>query len=241
MYLSSGIKLSKIHKIIKFKQSNWLKEYIDFNTEKRKNSKNSFERSFFKLLVNSIYGKCMENIGKRINAKLINNSKDYAGYVSKQNFISQKIFNKTFVSIHQIKSVLTLDKPIYVGFSVLELSKLLMYKFHYEYVKNKFDPRLLFIDTDSLVYDIKGEVVYEKSFQDKELFDFSNYPVNSKYYDPKHNAVLGKMKDEFKGKIINEFVGLKSKMYLLISVDDEEVSKAKGVNKKKQRICWCFV
>ena len=84
------MKLSKIHRVIKFKQSNWLKEYIDFNTEKRKNSKNSFQRSFFKLLVYSIYGKCMENIRKRIIVKLINNSKNYARYLSKSNFISQK-------------------------------------------------------------------------------------------------------------------------------------------------------
>ena len=174
----------------------------------------------------------MENIRKRINIKLINNSKDYARYVSKPNFISQKIFSRDFVAIHQIKSVLTLDKPIYVGFSILELSKLLMYKFHYEYVNNKFDAKLLFTDTDSLAYEIKGKDVYEKSFQIKELFDFSSYPVSSKYYDPKNNAVLGKMKDEFKGKIISEFVGLKSKMYPLISIDDEEVTKAKGVNKK---------
>ena len=118
-----------------------------------------------------------------------------------------------------------------MGFSILELSKLLIYKFHYEYVQNKFDAKLLFTDTDSLVYEIKGDV-YEKSFQDKELFDFSNYPVNSQYYDPKNSAVLGKMKDEFKGKIISEFIGLKSKMYSLICVDDKEVSKAKGINKK---------
>ena len=142
--------LTKVHRTLKFKQSNLLKEYIDFNAEKRKNSKNSFERGFFKLLVNSIYGKYIENIRKRINVKLISNSKDYARYVTKPNFISQKIFSKNFVGIYQIKSVLILDKPIYVGFSVLELSKLLIFKFHYEYVKNKFDAKLLFTDTDSL-------------------------------------------------------------------------------------------
>ena len=114
---------------------------------------------------------------KKINFKLINNSKDYARYVSKPNVISQKILSRNFVAIHQIMSVLILDKPIYVGFSILELSKLLMYKFHYEYVKNKFDAKLLFTDTDSLVYEIKGKSVYEKSFQDKALFDFSKFKV----------------------------------------------------------------
>ena len=119
-----------------------------------------------------------------------------------------------------------------MGCSVLELSKLLMYKFHYEYVKNKFDAKLLFTDTDSLVYEIKGEDVYEVSYSDKHLLDFSNYLLNSKYYDPSYGSVLGKMKDEFKEVPISEFIGLKSKIYSLISVDNVEVSKAKGVNKK---------
>ena len=93
----------------------------------------------------------MENIRKRISIKLINNSKDYLRCVSKPNFISQKIFHKNFISVHQKKSVLTLNKPIHVGFSILELSELLMHKFHYDYVCNKYDAKLLFTDTDSLV------------------------------------------------------------------------------------------
>ena len=153
-----------------------MKEYIHFNTEKRMNSKNAFGVQFLKLMINCIYGKTCENIRKRINVKLVNNSKDYLRCVSKPNFISQKIFDKNFVAIHQIKLVLTLNKPIYVGFTVLELSKLFMYKFHYEYVCNKFDAKLLFTDTDSLVDEIKDKDVYEECFKDKKLFDFSGYP-----------------------------------------------------------------
>ena len=99
------------------------------------NSKNAFEVQSFKLMINCIYGKTCENIRKRINVKLVNNSKDYLRCVSKPNFISQKIFDKNFVTIHQMKPVLTLNKPIYVGFIILELSKLFMYKFHYKYDK----------------------------------------------------------------------------------------------------------
>ena len=109
----------------------------------------------------------MENIRKRISVKLINNSEDYLRCVSKPNFISQKIFDKNFIAVHQIKSVLTLNKPIYVGFSTLELSKLLTYKFHYDYVCNKYDAKLLFTDTDSLVYEINSENVYEQYFKDR--------------------------------------------------------------------------
>ena len=129
-------------------------------------------------MVNNIFCKTAENSRKTLNVRLINNAKDYVRYASKPNFISQKIFSKTVVAIHQIKSVLTFDKPIYVGFSVLELSKLLMYKFHYEYVKNMFDAKFLFTDTDSLVYETKREDVYKVYYSDKHLFDFSNYPVN---------------------------------------------------------------
>ena len=221
------MKLIKIHRVLKFKQSNWLKEYIHFNTEKRMNSKNAFEVQFFKLMINCIYGKTCENIRRRINLELVNNSKDYLRCVSKPNSISQEIFDKTFVAIHQIKPVLTLSKPIYVGFSVLELSKLFMYKFHYEYVCNKFDAKLLFTDTDSLVYEIKDKDVYEECFKDKKMFDFSGYPKDSKYYDSANKKVLGKMKDEFYEVKLFEFVGFKSKMYSLNSVDDREVNKAK--------------
>ena len=131
-----------------------------------------------------------------------------------------------------MKSVLTLNKPIYVGFCILQLSKLLMYQFHYKYVKNEFDPKLSFADTDSLVYKIKSKVAYEECFKDIKLFDFSGYPVDLKFYDSRNEKVFGKMKDKFKGQIINEFIGLKSKMYSLTSIDNKETSKEKGVNKK---------
>ena len=223
LYLELGMKLIKIPRILKFKQSNWLKENIEFNTQKRTETKDKFSQNFFKLLINSIYGKTLENIMKKINVKLINNSKDYLRCLSKPNFVSQKIFSN-FIAVHQIKSVLILNKPVYVRFCILELSKLLMYQFHYKYVKNKFDAKLLFTDTDSLVYEIKSKDVYEECFKDKELFDFSEYPVDLKFYDSTNKKVLGKMKDEFKGQIITEFICLKSKMYSLTSIDNKETS-----------------
>ena len=103
---------------------------------------------------NSVFGKAMENLTKRINVELVNNAKDYVRSISKPSFVSQKIFTKHF-AIHEIKPVLTLNKRIYVGFSILDLSKLLMYEFHYKYLKSKFYAKLLFTDTDSLVYEIK--------------------------------------------------------------------------------------
>ena len=120
LYLSLGMKLTKIRRILKFKQSDWLKKYIDFNTDKRKNSGNSFEKDFFKFMNNAVFGKTVENLRTRTNFKLINNAKGYVRCISKASFFPQKIFSKYFVAIHEIKPVLTLNKPIYVGFSILD-------------------------------------------------------------------------------------------------------------------------
>ena len=151
---------------------------------------------------NSAFCKKMENLRKIISARL-----------SKLSFVSHKIFSKYFVAIHEIKPVLTLNKPIYVGFSILDLSKYLIFEFHFKYIKSKFDAKLLFTDTDSLVYEIKAEDIYENFYEEQNLFDFSDYPLNSKFFDPVNKKVIGKIKYEFKGRIISEFVGLKSKMY----------------------------
>ena len=155
LYLSLEMKLTKIHRVLKFKQSNWMKKYIDFNTEKRKNAVNDFEKNFFKLMINSVYRKTMENLRKRINLRLVNNENDFLKYTSRPTYVTHKIFDKDYAAIHEIKPVLILKKPIYVGFTVLELSKWLMYDFHYNFIKKNFNSELLFTDTDSLTYEIR--------------------------------------------------------------------------------------
>ena len=233
LYTSLDIKVLKVHRILKFKQSCWMKKCIDFNTQKRMAAVNKFEKDFFKLMNNSAFGKTMENLRNRIDVKLLNNAEKYLKWVSRPNFVSQKIFDETFVAIHMKKVTLTLIKPIYVGFIVLELSKTLMYDWHYNYFKKKFDCNLLFTDADSLMYEIKSnEDVYEKLYADKDLFDFSDYSRDSNFFDASNKKVTGKMKDEMRDKVIFEFVGLKSKMYSILTVDDEEKMRAKGVNIK---------
>ena len=155
LYLSLGMKLTKIHRVLKFKQSDWMKKYIDFNTKKRMNAANDFEKDFFKLMINSVYGKTMENLRKRINVRLVNNEKDFLKYTSRPTYITHKIFGEDYAALHEIKPVLILNKPIYVGFTVLDLSKWKMYDFHYNFIKKNFNAELLFIDTDSLTYEIK--------------------------------------------------------------------------------------
>ena len=207
------MKLTKIHRVLKFKQSDWMKKYIDFNNEKTKNAANDFEKDFFKLMINSVYGKTMQNLRKRINVRLVNNAEDFLKYTSKPTYITHKIFGKDYAAIHEIKPVLVLNKPIYVGFTVLDLSKWKMYDFHYNFIKKNFNAELLFTDTDILAYEIQSKNVYDEFFKWKDLFDFSNYPKDSKFFDPTNKKVIGKMKDEFGGVIVDKFVGLRSKMY----------------------------
>ena len=233
LYLSLGMKLVSVHRVLKFKRSDWLKKYNDFKTDRRKNAVNSFEKEFLKLMNNRIYGKTMENLGKRLKIRLVNYDKDYKKFVRKPSIVSQKIFSKNFVTIHEIKPVVTLNKSINVKFSILDLSKLLMYEFYSKQIgtKENNSAKLLFTDTDSLVYDIETDDVYQDFYKNKYLFHFSDYPEDLKFFDLINKKVIGKMKDEFKGKIINKFVGLKSKMYSLVIVNNEEIKKAKVVNK----------
>ena len=140
--------------------------------------------------------------------------------MSKPSFVTQKIFNKN-------EPVLTTDKPIYIEFSILDLSKHLMYELHYKYFKGKYNANLLFTDTGILVCEIEIKDIYEDFYEDKSLFDFSNYPQDSNFFDPVNKKVINKMKDEFKGTIISEFFGLKSKVYSLNAVDGGEIKKAK--------------
>ena len=126
-------------------------------------------------MINSVYGKAMENFQKRVNVRLVNNAEDFLKNTSEPTYITHKFFNKNFAAIHEIKPVLILNKSIYVGFTVLDLSKWKMYDFHYNFIKKNFNAELLFTDTDSLAYEIKSKNVYEEFFKRKDFFDFSNY------------------------------------------------------------------
>ena len=169
LYLFSGMKLTKIHRVLTFKQYDWMKKYIDFNTKKRTNAADSFKKDFFKLMINSVYGKTMENLRKRINERLVNNKKDILKYTSRPTHITHKIFGKNHAAVHEVKPVLTLIKPVYVRVTVLELSKWLVYYFLYNFVKKHFGAKLLVTDTDSLTYEIISEGVYEEFFKHKHL------------------------------------------------------------------------
>ena len=232
LYLSLGLKLKKIHRALQFSQSNWLAEYIDFNTLKRVKAKNAFEKDFFKLANNSVFGKTMENKRKRCNIQLVANPDRMLRLAARPTYVSHKIFHENLVAVHYRQTKLLMDKPLYVGMCILELSKLLIYDFHYNYILPKYpDAKLLFTDTDSLTYHIKTEDIYADFFADRERFDNSDYPSDSKFYFAENKKVIGKFKDETSGVPIREFIGLKSKMYSISLDNDKDSKKAKGVKK----------
>ena len=181
-------------------------------------------------MINSVYGKTIENLQKREKVRLVNNKKNFFKYNSRLTPITHKIFGNNYAAIHEIKPVLMLNKSIYLEFTVLELSKSLVYDFHYKFIKKHFDAELLYSDTDSLTYEIKSEDIYEEFFKHKHLLDFSNFLKDSKFFGKANKKVIGKMKYVSEGKIINEFVGLKSKVYSMKIFDVKESNTTKGMN-----------
>ena len=232
--VDAGLVITKIHRVLQFDQKPWLKEYIDFNTEKRKVAKNDFEKDFFKLMNNSFFGKTMESVRKRVNIKLLTDKKMFTKYVSKPTFVNSKIFNEDLVAVHNIKETLLLDKPIYVGFAILDISKTLMNDFHYGFIKTKYGDksRLLFTDTDSLCYELRTKDFYQDMYNNKEMFDLSDVggnPQLSRFNDNTNKKVIGKFKPEYADNVITEFIGLRSKMYSIQFEDGNESKKAKGI------------
>lgn len=229
--LSLGYKLNKVNKVLEYTQSNFLKEYIMKNTELRTLAKNDFEKDFYKLMNNSVYGKTMENVRNRIDFRLITNEAQALRVKNMKRFVP---FDETLVGVHVQKTKVILNKPIYLGQNILDDSKVLMSDFHYNFMYKHIDIKnidLLFTDTDSLCYHIRDFDIFELMKNNKSYFDLSNYDKNHELYDKTNNKVIGKFKNESPEQI-KEFVGLRSKLYSFI-VDGEikPHNKCKGVKK----------
>ena len=235
-YLNLGMELKKIHRGIKFVECDFLKPYIDMNTNLRTQAKNNFEKDFFKLMNNSVFGKTMENIRNRVNIKLTTTGEQFKKLTAKPNYESRKIFNENLVSVHMKKTSLTMNKPVYLGMSILDLSKTLMFDFHYKYIIPKYGnkAKLLLTDTDSFLYEIQTEDFYKDISGDvKDRFDTSDYPEGHPSGIPTgvNKKVLGMFKDEAAGKNITEFVGLRAKLYSYKMEEGKENKKCKGIKK----------
>ena len=232
-YISKGMVLTNVYRVIQFEHKAFLRPYIEMNTDLRKTAKNDFEKSLFKLLNNSVFGKTMENIRGRVDLELVNNKKTAKRLTKSPLYKSFNIINQDLVSVQMGKKQTVFNKAIYVGFSILDLSKLTMYKHHYDYIKPLYGDKakLLFTDTDSLMYHIETPDIYKDIEKDKSRFDLSDYPKNHYLYDKTNAKVLCKMKDETAGMPITSFIGIRSKMYSFMCVDDHEKQVLKGVKR----------
>ena len=232
--LNHELKLKKVHRIFEFNQEAWLKPYIERNTELRKLAKNDFEKDLFKLMNNSVFGKTMENIRKHRDIKLVTTDKKKSKLVSEPNYYTINCISEDLPIIEMNKTKVKMNKPIYLGLSISEISKILMYEFWYDYMKPKYgnNVKLCYMDTDSFIMNIKTEDFYKDIANDVEKrFDTSNYEVDRPLPTGKDKKVIGLIKDELGGKIITEFVTLRPKTYSYLTDDCKEDEKAKGTKK----------
>ncbi|DAC81320.1 PolB [Mayetiola barley midge adintovirus] len=248
LVLEQGLVLKKIHRVLKFAQEPFLKPYIELNTALRTQATNEFEKELYKLMINAIYGKTMENMRARVNIQL---KADWGGrygirkLIALPNFKRFNILDEDLVAIHLNKTTIVMDKPVAVGMAVLDLSKLVMYDFFYNHLQPKYgeNMRMAYTDTDSFILEVKTDCFYSDMQQSIEKYDTSDYAESNVFNMPRCNKkVPGLFKDELKGEVMTEFVGLRSKMYCVkigdVLVKDRHSNdvvkmkmKAKGVKK----------
>ena len=204
------------------------------NTELRKQSKNDFEKDLFKLMNNSVFGKTMENVRKHRDIKLVTTDKRRNYLVSEPNYHTTKWFSECLLAIEMKKMKVKMNKSVYIGLSILEISKTLMQEVWYDYVKPKYqnNAKLCFMDTDSFIIYIKTRNIYEDIAYDVEKrFDTSNYEVNRPLPQGKNKKVIGLMKEKLGGTIMTEFAALRPKSYSYLMDDGKNDKKAKGTKK----------
>jgi hypothetical protein len=234
LYLKLGMKLVNINSIMSFDQKPFLEKYIDFNTKKRAETKNDYEKDLFKLMNNSVFGKTMENVAKRIEVKLMTDENKFVKQCSMPYFKDFRIFSEGLAAVEMNKTQVTYNRPMVVGFCILELSKVLMYDFHYNTMVKTYGDniKLLFTDTDSLCYHIKTNDFFQDMKQSLFMYDTSDYPKSHPCFSNDNKKVIGKFKDEANSKPIIEFCGHRAKMYSFLT-EEKGKSVAKGIKKNQ--------
>lgn len=240
--LRHGLVLKKVHRILSFRQSNWMKSYIDLNIEYRKVARNSFEKEFFKLLINSVFGKTMENLRLRVDIKLANKWDGKFGarmLIAKPNFKRCRIFDEELVAIELERTCICMNKPVITGTAVLDISKVSMYTFLYDYLKPKYGDKckLAYTDTDSFILAVQTENFYEDIQNDYHMYDTSNFPSSNVFdIEQKNKKVPGTFTDELDGNVMVEFVGLRSKCYAVRSFNPNSYKIKYGIKKKAKGV-----
>ena len=235
--------MERIHRAIKFNQSAWMKGYIDFNAQLRTQARNDFEKDSNKLMNNAVFGKTMESVRKHRNIKFVTNEESYLRTVMKPNFKSGVQFGENLMDCEMGHIKVVMKKPVYLGQAILDLSKIVMYEFRYDYMKPKFkDLKLCYMDTDSLIYNTKTKDFYADIADDVPArFDTSGYCPNWPLPIGLNKKVIGLMKDELGGAIMTDFIALRPKLYSCKKLDGVEDTAGWGEVKKCKGIKKCIV
>ena len=229
LYLSQGLRRTAVHRALRFDQSPWMEPYIRMNTELRKKAASDFEKDLYKLMNNSVFGKTMENLRRRVDVKLVRSHVEdkLRRIIASPAFARANIFDDDLAAIQIHKSRLALNRPVFMGMSILDLSKHLMYDFYYNQLRGQYGDRcqLLYTDTDSLLLEVQSEDVFRDMASHAELYDTSDYPPEHPLHSIANKKVLGKMKDECAGRPIAEYVGLRPKMYSILEAGGGNIKK----------------
>ena len=221
LYVQLGMRITKLHRVLQFNQEQWLEPYITLNSNMRKSATNKFQQNYYKLMNNSMFGKTIESKRRRLKVEITRNAEIAEKIVSKFEFERFKIFGENMAAMCSKPKIIKWNTPTIVGASVLDLAKFYMYRFHYYVMRANFSCRLLYSDTDSLLYKVEADDLYyelEKQTQDVKIeFDFSSYPDSHALHNDRNKCKVLKFKDEFSGDIISEFICLKPKMYSITS------------------------
>lgn len=231
--ISNGLIVEKVHRVLQFSQSPWLADYINLNTEMRKQATNDFEKDFYKLMNNAVFGKTMESMRKRVQMELVPCERRLQKLINKPTFKHCTPCGPNLVIVSLESKIISFCKPIYIGFSVLEVSKTLMYDYHYNVMKKHYKDRitLMYTDTDSLVYNVKTENFYHDLANNSLLLDrmdTANLPRDHPCFIASRKKVPGYFSDETDGKTMTEFVALRAKSYAY-TLEGKEKIKAKGI------------
>ena len=237
---SLGAKITEVKEIVEFDQKDWMASYIQFNTERRKEARNDFEKEFFKLMNNSVFGKTMEQVKNMMKLHITTDEQNAKKWFSKINLKGRRKFDGMHL-IEMYHTEIEYDKPLYVGSTILDLSKLHMMDFHYNVIEKNFKGRyhLCYTDTDSFIYSIQHDDIYEWIKDNRELFDLSG-SYREDMRDRTNAKVLGKFKDEKNGLLIKEVLAMNPKVYSLehqhydengVYHEDYNTKKLKGLSK----------
>ena len=233
--------LKKVHRVLSFKQSNFLKKYIDECTLKRQASETDFGKRLWKLYSNSVFGKFIERTRGYLDCKILLNKESFKKWISNPRFVNFKIVNEETVIVFLNRTSVPLNKAYAIGFSILELAKYFMYQQYYEVVKPTLgDCEVLMSDTDSLVLYVKSHAKRDSVSCLGTIMDFSNYPKTDERFSDKNKKKLGFWSDELEGNKMTEFCGLRSKTYAFLLDDKKKEqsvlhSKCKGVTKSYRK------